>query len=67
MEQPRREAGGVQREPEAVARPGEMVAGGGGVKAGVDAAEENPEPRRDHILKPLAAGSFERRPVRPDG
>ncbi len=42
-EKPRGEAGGVQGGPEAVAGAAEVVADGGGVKAGVDAGEEDDE------------------------
>ena len=55
MKEPGREAGGVQRGPEAVAGSGEVVAGRGGVKAGVDAAEEYGKTGRDDIAQPLAA------------
>src|SRR5436190_270752 len=43
------EAGAVQSGPEAVPGPREMVSGGGGVQAGVDAREHHPQAGRDDI------------------
>src|SRR5215475_559997 len=43
------EAGAVQGRPEAVPRPGEVVAGGGGVQARVDAGEYDAQAGRDDI------------------
>jgi len=43
------EARAVQRAPEAVARPREVVARRARVQAGVDAAEEHLQPRRDEV------------------
>jgi hypothetical protein len=66
LEQPAGEAGGVERRPEAVARSGEVVAGGRGVEPGVDAAEEDPEIGRDQIGHPPVDCSGElglRRPI----
>src|SRR4249919_1936316 len=43
------EAGAVQGRPEAVAGPGEVVPGGGGVQAGVDAREHHTQAGRDDV------------------
>jgi len=50
----------VQRRPEPVARAGEVVAGGGGVEARVDADEQDLQAGRDDIAQALARGSLER-------
>jgi len=65
IEAPRREAGGMQRRPEAVARTGEVKPGRGGIQAGVDAAEQDFQCRADDVAQPLAGGSLQRGPVRP--
>jgi hypothetical protein len=44
---PRREAGGVQRRPEAVARPREVMADLGGAQRRVDPDEEDPQAGSD--------------------
>src|SRR5258707_14750035 len=49
MEEPRREAGSVNRRPEAVTRPPEVLLDGGGVETGVDAAEEDVEIAGDDV------------------
>jgi len=67
MQQPGREARRVQRGPEAVAGPGEVVARGGGVEAGIDAAEKDRQARRDDVAQLLAAGLLELGRARPDG
>jgi hypothetical protein len=59
MEQSRRKACAVQGGPEAVAGTREVVAGGGRVQAGVDAAEENFQARRDYILEAFVDGGGE--------
>jgi hypothetical protein len=46
----------VQRGPEAVAGAREVVSGGGGVQAGIDAAKKNLQAGRDYILEPLVEG-----------
>src|SRR5215471_9882885 len=48
-EQPIGEARAVQRRPEAVARTREVVANSGRVEAGIDAAEEDSQTRRDDV------------------
>jgi hypothetical protein len=65
MQQPGRKARGVERRPEAVAGPGEVMAGGSRVKAGIDAAKKDAQIRRDHVPQTLAARRFERSAVRP--
>jgi len=67
VKEPRRKAGGVQRGPEAVTGSREVVAGGGGVKAGIDATEEDLELRRDDVAQLLAARRRELRRARPAG
>jgi predicted PurR-regulated permease PerM len=47
--QPRGEAGAVQGRPEAVARPGEVVSGGGGVQPRVDAGEQDAQAGSDDV------------------
>jgi hypothetical protein len=54
MEEARREARGMERRPEAVAGPGEVTAGGGRVQAGIDAAEEDFQPRGKDVAQALA-------------
>ena len=49
LEQPRREAGGVQQPPEVVARIREVRVRGGGDAAGVDPAEDRRQPRREDV------------------
>ena len=44
-----REAGGFEGPPEAVARSSEVLAGGAGVEAGVDAAEQDAQARGDQV------------------
>jgi hypothetical protein len=39
----------VKKPPEVVPRVREVVAGRSGDAAGIDAAEENPQPRREHV------------------
>lgn len=53
-EEPRRESGAVNRRPEAIARPPEMTADRRGVEAGIDAAEEDVEIRRDDVRQGFA-------------
>jgi len=67
VKEPRRKAGGVQRGPEAVTGSREVVAGGGGVKAGIDAAEEDGETGRDDVAQLLAARRGELCRARPAG
>ncbi|CAA9503625.1 MAG: UDP-glucose 4-epimerase [uncultured Solirubrobacteraceae bacterium] len=52
---PRGEAGGVQRGPEPVARPGEVVARLGGPQRRVDPDEEGPEPGTYDVAERLGA------------
>ncbi len=54
-ELPPGKAGGVQRRPEAVPRAREVVAGGGGIQARVDADKQNREPGRNDVPQSLAA------------
>jgi hypothetical protein len=56
VEQSRRKACAVQRGPEAVAGPREVVSGGGRIEAGVDAAKKDLQAGRDYILEPLVDG-----------
>jgi hypothetical protein len=56
VEQPRRKACAVQGGPEAVAGAREVVAGRGRIQAGVDAAEEDLQARRDYILEAFVDG-----------
>ena len=49
LEEPRREAGVVQQAPEVVARVREMRAGRRRDASGVDPAEDDREPRREHV------------------
>ena len=65
FEEPWRESGGVERRPEAIARPCEVMAGSPGVQAGVDAAEEHIEIRRDDITDRPPGGRLELRPGGP--
>ena len=65
VEKARREAGAMQRGPETIARTGEVVAGRGGVKAGIDSAEEYLEMRRNDVAQRLAARRLELCGVRP--
>ena len=67
MKQAGREPGAMQRGPEAVAGTGEVVAGRGGVQAGIDAAEEDGKAGRDDIAQLLAARSLELCRARPAG
>ena len=53
------EARGVERRPEAVARPGEMAPGGARVAARVDAAEEDAQVRGDEVGDGQAVGGRE--------
>ena len=55
----RREAGAVDRGPEAVSRTSEVMADRGGVQAGIDAAEQDVEAVRDDVANGLAAGGLE--------
>ena len=55
----RREPAGMQRRPEAVAGAREMVASGGRVEAGIDAAEEDLQVRRDDVAQRLRASGLE--------
>ena len=61
------EARVVERAPETIARPGEMMARGSRVEARIDAAEEHVQPRRDQIGDAAAGGrgDFARRGPRP--
>jgi len=63
IEASRREAGVVQRGPEAIARTGEVKAGRGGIQAGVDAAEQDFQSRADDVAQALAGGGLQRGPV----
>jgi hypothetical protein len=65
MEKPRREAGAMQRGPEAVARTRKVKPRGGRIETGVDAAEEDGEVRREDIAQPLAARPVEIGGARP--
>ena len=51
LEPARRESGSVQGRPEPVAGPRKMVAGGGRVQAGIDAAEQDIESLCDHVTQ----------------
>lgn len=51
MEKPRRESRFVERRPEAVAGAAEVLLDGGGIEAGIDAAEEDVEVQRDDVGK----------------
>jgi hypothetical protein len=53
IEESRRESAGKKGGPEAIARPAEVVADGGGVKARVDAAKQHLQPGSDHVLDGL--------------
>ncbi len=55
-EEARREAGAMERGPEAVAGSSEMLLDGSGVEAGIDAAEEDVEVRRDDVGKGRVRG-----------
>src|SRR5439155_14222295 len=61
------EARQMQRWPEAVARSGEVVAGGGGIQARVDADEQHLQPRRDDVADALVGGRGEFCGARPAG
>ena len=50
------ESAGEERGPEAIARPAEMMADGGGVEAGIDADEQHLQVWRDQIRHRLARG-----------
>ncbi len=56
MQQPVAEARRMQRGPEAVAGPREVVPRGGGVEAGIDADEEHAQAGRNDIGNALAFG-----------
>ena len=56
IEATRGKPGGMQRGPETVAGSREVKPGGGGVKPGVDAAEQDLEVRADYVAQPLARG-----------
>jgi hypothetical protein len=56
MEKARREAGLVNRRPEAITRASEMLLHRGRVEAGIDTAEEDVEIRRDDIRQRLSEG-----------
>jgi hypothetical protein len=58
MKKARGKARRVKRRPEPVAGAREVGSGGGGVKPGVDAAEENLEVRRDDVAQALACRSL---------
>lgn len=47
----------VQRRPKAITRPRKVMAHGGGVKSGIDAAEKDAHVGRDQIANGLAGGS----------
>src|SRR6186713_2512441 len=66
-EEPRREAGGVHRLPEAIPRAAEVVADRGRVEPGVDAAEEDAQPRRDHVAESSTSRTPEGGDVRTQG
>lgn len=57
---PRRETGRVQRWPESVARPGEVMLDGRGVQPWIDAAEEHAQPGRYDVRQtaPVGGGEF---------
>jgi hypothetical protein len=54
MKQPRRKAGAVKRGPEAISGTREVVAGGGRIQAGVDAAEQDLQAGRDDVPQAFA-------------
>src|SRR3954447_22703979 len=56
---PWREPGAVQRRPEPVAGPGEVVPGQGRDQTGVDAGEEHPQSGRDHVRDGPGPGRLE--------
>jgi hypothetical protein len=56
---PRAKTGAMQRRPEAVAGTGEMESGRGGIEAGVDAAEQDFQARRDDVTQAFACGSVQ--------
>src|SRR5262249_47704251 len=58
------EPGEVQGRPEAVAGPAEVVADGARIQAGVDAAEEHFEARREDVADLLAVGGGDLRRAR---
>src|SRR3954462_10764024 len=57
MQEPCGEARGMQRGPEAVAGPGEVMAGGGGVQTGIDADEQHPQIGADDVADAFASGA----------
>ena len=65
VELARREAGGVQRRPEAVSRAREVMSGGAGVEARIDAAEKYLQAGRDDVAQPAIARPRELRGARP--
>jgi hypothetical protein len=58
-EEARREAGAMERGPEAVPGSSEMLLDGSGVEAGIDAAEEDVEVRRDDVGQRRVGGCGE--------
>jgi hypothetical protein len=52
LQEPAGKAAGVESGPEPIARPGEMMAGGGGVESGIDAREEDAKAGRDQVGHP---------------
>src|SRR6185436_9122061 len=62
-----REAGSGEGGPEQVAGTGEVMADGGAVATGVDAAEEDVEVGTDHVRHTLSGGGFELRLRRAPG
>jgi hypothetical protein len=63
-ELPRREAGAMERAPEAIARASEVMADRRGVQARIDADEENVEPVCDDVPDALPARGVELRACR---
>jgi hypothetical protein len=55
----RRETGHVEHRPEAVARPGEVMAGRPGHQAGVDPAEQHRQTVRHHVVDDAVTGGLE--------
>ena len=47
----------MQRRPKAIPGPRKVMAHGGGVQTGIDAAEQNFQTRRDHVADGFACGS----------
>ena len=57
----------MQRGPEAIARPREVMTDRGRVKAGIYPAKKHPEPRRNYVGDGLARGFNELLPGWPEG